>query len=396
MNSDAARSAPFPPAPSRPARPLRVTLLMDTRAWAGTESHVLTLARALRALNDEAPGTVEVTVACANGSPLWERARGEALPTLAIARRGVWDAGTLQTLTRRLRRGACDVVHAHNGRTALWAALAVATAGRGRAAFTHHFIEPAHAQNAQSQGPMGRAKTAVHQRLAQGIATHIAISEAVADAIRARGKVDEARLWVVPNGISAPEIAPNGELPEELRAEIACVARLQKEKGLPTLVRALRILKAARPAAPPRCTIAGEGDEREALQELIGAQGVEDVVTLAGFTPHVGALLEGALLAVLPSPAEPFGLALVEAMAHARAVVAVDAGGPREIVVPGQTGLLVPPDDAHALADALAELLDNPDRAAQMGEAGQKRFQTHFTAQRMAQQTLETYKKDEG
>ena len=387
MNSD----APFPFRST--ARPLRVTLLMDTRAWPGTESHVLTLALALR---EQSQNPVEVTVAAPPGSPLWERARAAELPTLAIARRGVWDAGTLQTLTRRVRRGACDVLHAHNGRTALWAALAVQGAGRGAAVFTHHFIEPAHAQTAQSAGPLGRAKTAVHLRLARGIAGHIAISEAVAHALRARGEVEPARLFVVPNGITPPALASDCDgaaapLPDALRAEIACVARLQKEKGLPTLVRALRILKAQRPDAPPRCVIAGEGDERAALQELIIAQNTEDVVHLAGFTPHVGAILEAARVAVLPSPAEPFGLAVVEAMAHRRAVVAVDAGGPREIVVPGQTGLLVPPDDAPALAHALAQLLDDPDRAAALGEAGWQRFQDHFTAARMARQTAEVY-----
>lgn len=364
---------------------------MDTRAWAGTESHVLTLARALRddAENDD-ENAVEVTLACPPGSPLWERARDLGFPTLAIARRGVWDAGTLQTLARRVRRGACDIIHAHNGRTALWAALSMQAAGRGAAVFTHHFIEPAHAQ---SGGPTGQLKKRVHLGLARGIAGHIAISQAVAAAIRERGEVEDARLHVVPNGINAPDAVEATELPDELRADIACVARLQEEKGLPTLVRALRILKSGRPDAPPRCVIAGGGDEREALQSLIEAQGVADVMHLAGFTPLVAALLEAARVSVLPSPAEPFGLAVVEAMAHRRAVVAVDAGGPREIVVPGETGLLVPPDDPNALAHALGELLDNPDRAAAMGEAGFERYQTHFTAARMASQTAHVYRR---
>ena len=385
-------------------RPLRVTLLMDTRAWAGTESHVLTLAQALRDLNSDASSApVEVTVATPPGSPLWERARAAGLPTLAIARRGTWSSDTLQTLTRRVRRGACDVIHAHNGRTALWAALAVKGAGRGAGVFTHHFIEPAHAQ---SGGVGGQLKKRVHGALAAGIAGHIAISQAVAQAIIERGEVETARLTVVPNGISAPAVADAvaasatamAELPPELRAEIACVARLQKEKGLPTLVRALTLLKAQRldastPDAPARCVIAGEGDERAALEALIEELDAGDVVHLAGFTPHVGAILKAAKLSVLPSPAEPFGLAVVEAMAQARAVVAVDAGGPREIVINGETGLLVPPDDAPALARALADLLADPARARAMGQAGFERYQSHFTAARMARQTFEVYQK---
>ncbi len=377
---------------------------MDTNAWAGTESHVLTLARSLRALEDAGAPPVEVSIATVPNSPLWNRARAAGLATVAIARRGVWDLDTLQTLTRRVRRGACDVIHAHNGRTALWSALAIKAAGRGANVFTHHFIEPAHAT---SGGIKGQLKTRVHTGLAAGISSHIAISQAVERAIIERGEVAPARLRVVRNGIEAPaetsaETEPSEtelsemelsatKLPASLRAEIACVARLQKEKGLPALVRALKILQTERPENAPRCVIAGEGDERPALEALIAEQGAGEVVHLAGFTPHIGAILRAARISVLPSPAEPFGLAIVEAMAQGRAVVAVDAGGPREIVVPGETGLLVPPDNPPALARALAELLDDPARAAAMGRAGRQRFQAHFTAARMARQTIEVY-----
>ncbi len=377
------------------ARPLRVTLLLDTNAWAGTESHVLTLARSLRAQNEDSDSAfVEVSIATVPGSPLWNRARAAGIATVAIARRGAWDAGTLQTLARRVRRGACDVIHAHNGRTALWSALAIQAAGRGAGVFTHHFIEPAHAT---SGGIKGQLKKRVHTSIAAGIAGHIAISQAVAQAILERGEVAAARLRVVNNGIEAPvESSAETELPASLRAEIACVARLQKEKGLPSLVRAMKILQDERPGNSPRCVIAGAGDERPVLEALIQEQGVGEVVHLAGFTPQVGAIVRAARLSVLPSPAEPFGLAIVEAMAQSRAVVAVDAGGPKEIVVPGETGLLVPPDDPIALARALAELLDDPARTEAMGQAGYQRFRAHFTAARMARQTIEVYQRSLG
>ena len=378
------------------ARPLRVTLLLDTVAWAGTESHVFTLARSLRAQNEAGDATlVEVSIATVPNSPLWDRARAAGIPTVAIARRGVWDADTLQTLARRVRRGACDVIHAHNGRTALWSALAIRAAGRGANVFTHHFIEPAHAtKGGASGGAKGQIKKRVHTSLAAGIAGHIAISQAVADAIIERGEVAASRLTIVRNGIEAPaEVSAETDLPAALCAEIACVARLQKEKGLPTLVRAMKLLQTERPGNAPRCVIAGAGDERAALEALIREEGAGAVVHLAGFTPHVSAILRAARLSVLPSPAEPFGLAIVEAMAQGRAVVAVDAGGPREIVVPGETGLLVPPDDPAALARALAELLDNPARTAAMGRAGRARFEAHFTAARMARETIEVYQR---
>lgn len=387
------------PSPKLAPTPLKVTLMMDTRAWAGTESYVRTLALGLRALNsdfdrNEHGSEVTVSIATPPASELWKRARAEALPTLAIARRHPWSLDSLYILTRRLRRGGTDVLHAHNGRTALFGALAVRLARRGACVLTHHFISPAHVES--GGGKISKQiKSGVHGRLSAGIAHHIAISEAVAQAILARGEVPPARLSVVRNGIEAPrEMGDERELPPELRAPIACVARLQKEKDLPTLVRAMKILRDERKNADGvRCVIAGEGAEREALEALIRAEGVENCVHLAGFTPLAAQILRAAQVCVLPSVAEPFGLALVEAMAQRRAVVAVDAGGPREIVVEGETGWLVPPGDAVAMARALGAVLDDPQRARAMGEAGFARFQSEFTSARMAQQTLAVYRR---
>lgn len=372
-------------------RPLRVVLLLDTRAWAGTESHVFTLARALNALNE--PGqahAVDVTVATPPSSQLWRRAKKAGLAIVPIARRGVWDSMTLRVLVRRLRRGAADVIHVHNGRTALWGALAVKLAGRGACVTTHHFIEPAHA--AQT-GWKGRVSGAVHQGIEQGIAGHIAISRAVAAALEERGEVTGAQVSVVPNGIElSPSASPDeAALPPELRAEVVCVARLEREKDIPTLVRAMAQLNANR-KAKARCVVAGEGDERPVIADAI-AREPECHVFLAGFTPLASAMLRLSQVAVLPSAAEPFGLALLEAMAQGKPVVAINCGGPPEIVVNGQTGLLVPPGDHAAMAKALGELLDDPERARTMGQAGFARLHERFGAERMAAQTLAVYRR---
>jgi glycosyltransferase involved in cell wall biosynthesis len=96
-------------------------------------------------------------------------------------------------------------------------------------------------------------------------------------------------------------------------------------------------------------------------------------------------------LVVLPAKAEPFGLVLLEAMALGKAVIATDAGGPRDIVVDGETGRLVAPSDSAALAAAMHELLADPDRCRAMGDAGRRRFERQFTAARMASDTAAVY-----
>ena len=380
------------PSPSSRAAPLRVALLLDTHVWAGTESYVLSLARALRALptEDGAQG-VKVIVATPRDSVLWKRARAANIPALPIGRRGAWDPSTALLLARRLKRRELDIIHVHNGRTALWGALAVKLARRGACIATQHFIDPAHATET---GWKGRLKNTVHRGVEGGIAHHIAISRAVASALLKRSHLQNESVTVVHNGIEVPGDAPDtAQMPPELCADVACIARLEQEKDIPTLIRALVQLNARREQSKRvRGVVAGEGEQHAALTALIETENAGEFVHLAGWTPRAAAILRQAKVAVLPSVAEPFGLALLEAMAQSKPVVAVNAGGPPEIVVEGETGLLVPPHNPAALADALECLLDHPARAAQMGEAGFNRLRSCFSAERMARETLAVYR----
>ena len=114
---------------------------------------------------------------------------------------------------------------------------------------------------------------------------------------------------------------------------------------------------------------------------------------MAGFRTDAHCLVKAANLFLLPSLAEPFGLVILEAMAFGKPVIATEAGGPKEIVEHLKTGLLVPPSDPQALSDSIIQLLSNQEIAAAMGEAGRKRFETHFTAERMTKETIEVYKR---
>lgn len=366
--------------------------MLDTRVWAGTEAHVLSLARALKALTDsKGKQSVKVTVATMHDSVLWERARKNKLATLAIAGRGEWDPKTAVSIARRLRRGELDVVHVHNGRTAFWGALAVKLAGRGACVATQHFIAPA---RASATGIKGKLQNAVHNVVEGGISQHIAISRAVAEAMLERSDAEPESVSVVFNGIEVPEApAATDDLPPELRAEIACIARLELEKDIPTLIHAVKLLNSRRDAANQvRCVIAGEGEQEAALKALVKEEKVEDTVFLAGWITQAAGVLRASQVSVLPSVAEPFGLAVLEAMAQHKPVIAVNVGGPPEIVREGETGLLVPPRDPAAMADALEKILESPEHAKAMGEAGYERLQAYFSADRMASETLAVYR----
>ena len=124
------------------------------------------------------------------------------------------------------------------------------------------------------------------------------------------------------------------------------------------------------------------GPERNALEARAGEN-----VAFLGFVEDVPALLRQVAIVVVPSRSEGLGLSALEAMAADRPVVASSVGGLREVVVHGETGLLVPPEDPDALADALKSLLDDPARILKMGEAGRARVQAEFDVEAMREKT---------
>ncbi len=347
---------------------------------------MLDLARGLSALG------VAVTVACPSPALLEDAARRENMPTLTIPKRGLVDWGAARILARRLKSGETDIVHAHNGRTALAAALAVRLAGRGRCVMTQHFLTPNHATQ---HGPKAALSGAAHHWVVGRMSRILAISEAVREAMLARREAPDSKIAVVPNGITAPNPGNAAGTRQSLGINvdtplIVCAARLEREKDVASLISAVKIMRETIPNV--RCLVAGEGAERNALAAQIVALGLEDSVALLGFRADAPALMAAADVFVLPSLAEPFGLVLLEAMALGRPVIATRAGGPLEIVMDGETGFLVPPSSPAALAEALKRLITNPALARQMGENGQARFQAQFTVSKMAQATLAVYR----
>ncbi len=369
---------------------LRAVLLTDADVFAGTERHMLDLARGLR----EAGALV--TLACPAPSPLAERAQADSFAVLPIPKQGLIDRNAVRILRCLLQEGGVDIIHAHNGRTALIAALAVTLSGRGQCLMTQHFLEPHHAT---LSGPKSWLSRAAHWWVVGRMQRILAISQSVRQGMLARGEAPDAKIVVVPNGITPPLADGQADVRAKLGIDtdvplVTCVARLEHEKDIASLVQAMAEVTREMPRAC--CIIAGSGAERDALRAQIARLGLEQSVRLLGFRPDAPDVIAAADLFVLPSLAEPFGLVILEAMALGKAVVATSAGGPLEIVVPGQTGLLAPPAAPHELAQAILRLLRDPDGRAAMGRQGQARYAAHFTAARMAQQTLAVYRQAAG
>jgi glycosyltransferase involved in cell wall biosynthesis len=190
------------------------------------------------------------------------------------------------------------------------------------------------------------------------------------------------------------EAAPAANVHEEFwlphqAPVVGNVAALVRHKGHRHLIGAAAIVLRDIPDA--RFLIAGEGELRPILERQIREQRLEKHVFLAGFRPDILSLHKGFDIFVMSSVTEGLGTSLLDAMACAKPVVATAAGGIPEVVVDGETGLLVPPRDDRALAAAVVRLLRDEALRARMGAAGLARVRNHFSAERMVRDTLAVY-----
>jgi len=193
----------------------------------------------------------------------------------------------------------------------------------------------------------------------------IAASNDLAERARALGARE---VRVIPSGVELPERVGTEAEP----AEVLYAGRLSAEKGV------LELLDAAEGL---NLVVAGDGPLRDRIPFA------------RGFVPHdeLQQLYARAAVIACPSRREGFGVACLEAMAHGRPVVATHVGGLLDLVVDGETGIVVPPRDPAALRSALERLLVDPDLRRKLGSAGRDRARTHFSWERVTDATLAAY-----
>ncbi|MBY0229453.1 MAG: glycosyltransferase [Gemmataceae bacterium] len=277
----------------------------------------------------------------------------------------------LASLFRELR---ADVVHTHDERPNIHGAPAAWLAG-ARCVHTRH-----------SQA----SKLSARQRLlvrASSLFNHAFVCIS-ADSARLAASQGIRRPLVLPNGIDLSRFAFTGPDPA---GPAVLVARLAPEKDIPTLLDAAALLGKACPDF--RLEVAGDGPLRTELEAKRDALGLRSCVSFLGNVRDVPALLKRARLFVLSSTTEGISLTLLEAMARGLPIVATRVGGNPEVVVHGETGLLVPPSDPAALADAVARLWTQPETCARMGEAGRARAEAKFDIRRMVAEYEKLYLK---
>jgi glycosyltransferase involved in cell wall biosynthesis len=205
------------------------------------------------------------------------------------------------------------------------------------------------------------------------------------------------RMDVVWNGVANPKTKIEPTKASLQRVTVALVGRINRLKGQLILVeaasrlweRGVRHVNYVVVGSAP----AGQEHYLESLRKAIEASPARDAIAVKGFTENVWPVWENCDIAVVPSTEpESFGLVAIEAMALGKPVVATAHGGILDIVVDGETGLLISPNDGEALADALNKLIDDPVTRTRYGLAGKVRQRSLFSLEHQIAETVRCYK----
>lgn len=231
----------------------------------------------------------------------------------------------------------------------------------------------------------GKSRLQVLAQRASYAWAHRVVANAGAVAERlTRERVSPARITVVPNGLDLSRYV--GNTPVASGHRVTMVANLRPGKGHDTLIDAAPLVLARVPDATVR--LVGDGPERPRLEQRVRDRGVAHAVMFEGHVEDVADCLAHTDVFTLPSDSEAFPNAVLEAMAAGVPVVASAVGGVLEVVDHGRTGLLVPPGNPSALADALCQVLTDRASAAAMAGRARDLAHSHFSFGRMVD-TLE-------
>jgi glycosyltransferase involved in cell wall biosynthesis len=360
------------------------SLHIDTaRTWRGGQNQALLTVLGLRAR-----GHRTVLVAHPDGELARRASEGHDLIRLAPAHE--MDFAAAFRLARVLRELEPDVIHAHDPHAVSMASMALSTLSDRR----HPLLIIARRVDFHlKRNAFSRWK---YKQVDAAICSSNAIRAMVVE-----DGIDDECAFTVYEGVQVDRIGalPVTDVHKELwltpgAPVVGNIAALVPHKGQRYLIDAAPTVVRAMPDT--QILIFGEGELRPALLRQIKHLGLEHHVRLVGFRPDILSLLKGLDIFVMSSITEGLGTSILDAMAASKAVVATTSGGIPEVVEDGVTGVLVPPQNAPALAEAILRLLKDAPLRRRMGEAGLARVRGQFNVDRMVDETLAVYERVAG
>jgi len=365
-------------------QPIRLAYVIKEMEMGGSQTH---LTQVLRLLDRS---RFEPILYCLTGKgSLLEPARALGVtiraPAAGASFKGVGLAARFAALARALRRDRVGIVHNYLLRANLVGSVSARLA---RVPVVLCSKRGCHWR---------RGFELVSAKIGNALADRVMVNaEAVRDFVHGNEGCAREKMVVIPSGVDTDRFRP---LPDaqfksrlglpEARLVVGVVTRMRVRKGVEEFIRAIGEVRQTRPGV--HGVIVGEVSLDDALQDLVRSLGLENHLSLLGRRSDMPEVFSAFDVFVLSSHDEGMSNAILEAMAMEKAVVATDVGGTGEVIRHGQSGLLVPPKDSHALALAISEVLAWPARAREMGRLGRRIVEDGFSAHAMVRQMEQVY-----
>lgn len=366
---------------------IKIVEMIDRPSLGGGQTALLLLAAHLDRQR------FEVFISSAGEGPLEEEARKLGLPHLRVSLGKKLNRGAVEEIAGLLREHRISILHTHGGIAGLFGRLAARRAQTPVVVHTLHGIHYLHYRN-----PLLRKfYILLERRFSRFTDGLVFVSQADFQKAKKHRLAAGDKMFVILNGID-PRAGLSGEEIREKRLAlgwppdgplVGTVARLHRQKGIPTLLKAAPRLFAAAPGA--RVAVVGEGPLGRKLRKKVRRQGLEEKFLFLGERKDATELLSLFDVFVLPSLWEGLPFVLIEAASLRKPIVATAVDGITEVVENGKTGLLIPPENPQALADAVIDLLLDRQLASRLADNAKSIIPSRFPLRRMIEQTQNLY-----
>jgi len=305
--------------------------------------------------------------------------------------------GTLQRLIKIIKENNINIIHSQGARTDFCSRMATRLL-KSKVGVVNTIAMPVEGYDV---GLLRKKIYSFFDRFSERYVDYfIVISDALKKFLIDKHKIPPKKIFKIYNGIELNEYHPDNSDKSSMKIRkefgidkdeflIAGIGRLVWQKGFEYLIKAASEVLKEYPSA--KFLIVGEGPLKDSLREKCRKLDIEDKIIFAGFRSNIKEILTSIDILVMPSVREGFPMVTLEAMAMAKPIVATDINGIREQIDHDENGLLIPPEDPEAIADAIIFLFNNKEKSEQLGFAAKKKAEEKFSVEEMIKKTETVY-----